>query len=158
LSFQAPAWHDASLVGAVQRLAGEVISIPDGWIRLAVAGAHLRGQPLEHQLVDRGALFVDTAHTEQGYRLVALRDTTPAKPGLARVEHGGRSIEVDVWALAPTAFADFVASIPSPLGVGKVQLSDGSQVCGFICEPAAFANGVDITHFGGWRSYLASLS
>jgi allophanate hydrolase len=47
--------------------------------------------------------------------------------------------------------------IPSPLGIGTLQLADGSSVQGFICEPHALVGAQDITHFGGWRAYIASL-
>src|SRR5690606_31263240 len=52
-----------------------VTSIP-----LVVAGAHLSGQPLNHQLVDRDAHLVARTTTAVGYRLYAL-DTDPPKPG-----------------------------------------------------------------------------
>jgi allophanate hydrolase len=51
--------------------------------------------------------------------------------------------------------------VPAPLGIGTVQLANGLSVKGFICEPAAItaATGArDITHFGGWLAYLASLA
>jgi allophanate hydrolase len=31
-------------------------------------------------------------------------------------------------------------------------------VHGFICEGHALASATDITHFGGWRAYMASIS
>jgi allophanate hydrolase len=31
-------------------------------------------------------------------------------------------------------------------------------VKGFICEPWALADAQDITAFGGWRAYIASLN
>jgi allophanate hydrolase len=39
--------------------------------------------------------------------------------------------------------------------IGSVNLLDGSTVKGFLCEPAALEGAADITHLGGWRSYLA---
>ncbi|WP_423920413.1 allophanate hydrolase-related protein, partial [Caballeronia sp.] len=48
-----------------------------------------------------------------------------------------------------------------PLGIGTVRLADGRSVKGFICEPSAItsaASARDITHFGGWLAYLASLA
>lgn len=52
-------------------------------------------------------------------------------------------------------FGSFVAGIPAPLGIGKVRVEDGSQVCGFICEPYGLDGAEEITHLGGWRAYLA---
>ena len=76
----------------------------------------------------------------------------------SRASSGSRtaasSVEVEVWALAPAAFGDFVAAVPPPLAIGKVELEDGSWVPGFVCEPAALAGAPDITSSGGWRAYL----
>jgi allophanate hydrolase len=38
--------------------------------------------------------------------------------------------------------------------LGSVQLADGTEVPGFLCEPSALTDAEDITSFGGWRSYL----
>ena len=51
-------------------------------------------------------------------------------------------------------FGGFVAAIPAPLGIGSVQLADGSVVKGFVCEPFATEGAPDITAFGGWLAYL----
>ena len=125
-------------------------------IRVAVVGAHLSGQPLNDQLTDRGARMLATTSTSADYRLHAL-DTVPPKPGLVRVGDGGASIEVEVWELDAAGFGSFVSEIPSPLCIGKLRLADGSEVSGFLCEPAALAGAPDITAFGSWRMYLAAL-
>ena len=122
---------------------------------LAVAGAHLSGQPLNHQLTDRDATLVTTTTTVPAYRFYAL-DTVPPKPGLVRVATGGAAVEVEVWSLDPAAFADFVDAIPAPLCIGRVVLADGTDVAGFLCEPLAVDGAADITAFGGWRRYLAA--
>ncbi|WP_093417057.1 allophanate hydrolase [Saccharopolyspora flava] len=122
-------------------------------VLLAVAGAHLSGQPLNHQLTDRNARLVRTTTTAPVYRLHALR-TTPPKPGLVRAE-AGKAVEVEVWELTASAFGSFVAALPAPMTIGAVELSDGSTVRGFLCEPAALHDAEDITHHGGWRNYLA---
>jgi allophanate hydrolase len=51
-------------------------------------------------------------------------------------------------------FGTFVAGIPSPLGIGKVELDDGSWVPGFICEGHGIEGAREITALGGWRAYL----
>ena len=53
-------------------------------------------------------------------------------------------------------FGSFVASIPAPLGIGSIALEDGTLVKGFICEQYALEQAPDITHFGGWRNFLAA--
>ena len=129
-----------------------------GCTLLAVVGAHLTGQPLNRQLTERGANLSAATKTASGYRLYALPDTTPAKPGLVRAPgFDGPGIEVEVWAVPTAHFGSFVAAIPAPLGIGSMELADGSVVKGFICEPFALEAATEITHFGGWRAYLASL-
>jgi allophanate hydrolase len=126
-------------------------------VRVTVVGAHLTGQPLNKQLTERGARLLKTCKTAPGYRLYALANTTPPKPGLVR-EPGfqGPGIEVEVWGIPSKNFGGFVALIPPPLGIGSCQLDDGTSASGFICEPAGLAGAVEITHLGGWRNYLAN--
>jgi allophanate hydrolase len=124
-------------------------------MRIAVVGAHLGGEPLNHQLTDRGARLAAVTRTAPVYRLFAL-DTDPPKPGLVRVgKHaaGVGSVEVEVWELEPSQFASFVDAVPAPLCIGRVVLSDGSDVAGFLCEPIAAEGAADITAYGGWRAY-----
>lgn len=120
-------------------------------IQVAVVGAHLTGQPLNGQLVERQARLVRSAQTGSGYSFYALAKTSPAKPGLIFDGQGAGHIEVDV-----AAFGSFVALIPAPLGIGTVQLSDGSSVKGFMCEAHATNGALDITSFGGWRAWLGA--
>lgn len=126
-------------------------------VRVTVVGAHLSGQPLNKQLTERGARLLQSCKTAADYRLYALANTAPPKPGLVR-EPGfqGPGIEVEVWGMPSKQFGSFVAMIPAPLGIGSIQLDDGTKASGFICEPAGLAGAKEITHFGGWRKYLAS--
>lgn len=126
-------------------------------IEVLVVGAHLRGQPLNHQLVASGGSFVRAVRTAPDYRLFAL-DTVPPKPGLARVAEGGAAIEGEVWRLPAAGFGGFVAALPQPMGIARTHLDDGSSVAGFLCETIALDGAADITEFGGWRAYLAHLT
>ncbi|GAA1688250.1 allophanate hydrolase [Microbacterium sediminicola] len=126
-------------------------------IEILVVGAHLRGQPLNHQLVAAGGTFARAVHTASDYRLYAL-DTVPPKPGLARVVEGGAAIAGEVWLLPAAGFGTFVASLPQPMGVGSTRLDDGTSVTGFLCERVALEGATDITAFGGWRGYLQGLT
>jgi len=124
-------------------------------IPIVVVGAHLSGQPLNHQLTSAGGTLLRRCRTAPLYRLYALPGTVPPKPGLVRVTDGsGVAIEVEVWALPAAAFGAFVAAIPAPLGIGKLKLEDGEAVSGFVCEPCALEGANDISSFGGWRAYL----
>ncbi len=130
---------------------------PAGSIGLAVVGAHLSGMTLNCELTERGATFVKAVATEPAYRLYALPGCPPRRPGLVRVGSGGAAIAVEVWALSPEAFGTFIAAVPAPLGIGTLSLADGTNVKGFLCEAAGAEGAEDITHFGGWRNYIASL-
>jgi allophanate hydrolase len=124
-------------------------------IDLFVVGAHLTGQPFNRQLVEAGGTLTRVTTTAPHYRLHEL-GTVPRKPGLVRVPVGGVSIEGEVWRLPAAGFGTFVAAIPSPMVIGKVTLADGAEVSGFLVEPVAIEDAPDISHFGGWRSYLAA--
>ena len=119
-------------------------------ILIAVCGLHMRGYPLEKQMLEHGAKFLCEAETAPLYRLVKL-PSTPAKPGLIRTHDGGAAISIEVWKMPAENFGRFVASIPSPLGIGKIKLSNGEEICGFVCEAFAAKGAQDITFSGGWR-------
>ena len=169
ITFIAPAWHDVRLLALGARFLGETKAaeclIGDTGkgpavesVTLAVCGAHLKGQPLHGQLTALGAQFLAATSTSAHYRLFALANTTPPKPGLMRLGGGesGAPIEVETYALSPEAFGRFVAAVPAPMVIGTVQLSDGTWVKGFLCEPCALTGSADITHLGGWRTYLTA--
>jgi allophanate hydrolase len=126
-------------------------------IALAVVGAHLHGQPLHRELTELGARFELSTRTTPRYRLFALAGTVPAKPGLLRTNTPAGAIELEVYRLDAAAFGQFVTAVGAPLGIGNLELEDGRWVKGFLCEAHATEGATDITHFGGWRAYLASL-
>lgn len=123
-------------------------------VRVAVCGAHMSGLPLNPQLLERGGRLVRKTRTAAAYRLFALPGGPPRRPGLVR-SASGQSIEVEVWELPVAGFGDFVAQIPAPLGIGKVELAGGEAVAGFLCEAYAVEGAEEISSLGGWRDYLA---
>ncbi|WP_180160485.1 allophanate hydrolase [Acinetobacter sp. YH12054] len=174
ITFIAPAWHDTALadfaekwqkhlklpLGAVAKTlpeANSVMSAPSAQhFRVAVVGAHLTGMPLNFQLTTRQAVHVETTTTSADYALYALPGTVPPKPGLARQE-AGQKIIVELWDIPKARFGEFVAEIPTPLGMGNIELADGRWVKGFICEPYGLNGAKNISEFGGWRAYIQSL-
>jgi allophanate hydrolase len=162
-----PAFSDLVQLDMARRVVGTGILAPATWaearrgrlsppgVLLAVVGAHLYGQPLNHQLTERGARLLGPARTAGCYRLHALA-TDPPKPGLRRVDAGGGPVALEIWELPPVAFAEFVAAVPTPMAIGPVLLEDGTSVPGFLCEPAALSDAPDITEHGGWLNYLAA--
>ena len=156
VTFLGPAFADDLLARIGARFLGEAEMIgANAGVELAVVGAHLSGQPLNHQLTSRGAHLIETCRSAPDYRLFALANTTPPKPGLVRTPgFTGPGIELEVWRMSVAAFGAFVAEVPQPMGIGTVKLSDGRTVKGFLCETAALEGATDITPFGGWRAYL----
>jgi allophanate hydrolase len=75
---------------------------------------------------------------------------------LQRTPQDGSAIALEVWDMPEQHIGSFLALIPPPLGLGKVELADGSWVTGFICEGHALQGAQDVTRYGGWRAYVAS--
>ena len=124
---------------------------------LAVCGAHMEGLALNDRLVERGASLVERTRTSNAYRLYALEDLVPPRPGLIRVAPGeGAPIELEIWRLSAAALGQITAEIDLPLAIGTLSLGDGRSVTGFVCEGIAARTAVDITHLGSWRAYLAT--
>jgi allophanate hydrolase len=46
--------------------------------------------------------------------------------------------------------------VKPPLCLGDVLLEDNTMVKGFLGESYAVIGAEDVTHFGGWRAYMAS--
>lgn len=168
----APAWQDRALAdfglrwqqrmalspgatGQPPRAQHAPLPLSADHVRVAVVGAHLTGMPLNFQLTTRNAVWVEETRTASNYRLFALLDGPIKKPGLLRGDSGA-AIVVELWDIPLARFGEFVAEIPAPLGIGSLTLADGRVVKGFICEPAALTQALEITEFGGWRSWLAS--
>lgn len=138
-------------LGAAARL---LSSQPDD-ITVAVCGLHMRGMPLERQMLGLGAEFLEEAQTAPLYQLFML-PTTPAKPGLIRVPQAGAPIALELWSMPAASFGLFTAMIPAPLGIGKIELADGRHVSGFLCEAYAIEQAADITSSRGWRAAIAA--
>lgn len=161
----APAGHDDALLDLAATWCGEPVdrapspTQPDS-VLLAVAGAHLTGQPLNGDLVGRGATLVSTTRTAPDYRMYLVDGPLP-RPGLTRLAGGaapGRGIEVEVWRLPADQLAGFVATVQPPLALGSMELADGASMLGFVCTADGADPAREITALGGWRSYLESVA
>jgi len=130
------------------------VKYPKDTIRVAVCGAHMSGLPLNHELTERGARLLNSGRSAPHYRFYALEAFSPPRPGMVRGERGGE-IELEIWEIPAARFGDFVDGIPAPLGIGTVELENGEQVRGFLCEHYATAGAREITELGSWRTYVA---
>ncbi|MGH1359008.1 MAG: allophanate hydrolase [Burkholderiaceae bacterium] len=124
-------------------------------MEIAVVGAHLSGMPLNNQLTSRGGRLIKTTQTADTYQLFALAGGPPARPGLVASDHGA-AIQIEIWALPSESIGSFLDGIPGPLGLGTLELADGSQCKGFICEPRGLIGAKDVTAFGGWRNFISN--
>jgi allophanate hydrolase len=145
-------------LGAIGRKPPPLAALPcaPGGIALAVVGAHLSGMPLNRELRNIQAHFVEATATAPDYRLYALAGTEPPKPGLLRVPSGsGSAIDLEVWAMPAEPFGRFTAAVPPPLSIGTIRLADGRMVKGFLVESEAVNGARDISSFGGWRNFVS---
>ncbi len=159
----APRGTDRALLGLAERMHRSLAPTPaveapmalaEGFMPIAVCGAHMQGLALNSQLLERGGYLLRRARTAPHYRLYALQGPPPQRPGLIRTAQGGASIACEVWAVRSAEVGSFLAGIPAPLAIGKIQLEDGERVAGFLCESHVAGDAADITAWGSWRSYI----
>jgi len=100
---------------------------------LFCVGGHMAGLPLNSEITALGGRFLREARTRPDYRMFALGN----RPGLLAAADGA-AIAGEVWALPTSAIGALLAQVPPPLGFGT--------------------GAPEITHFGGWRAYLAQPS
>jgi len=154
----APAGSDDLLVDLSGLWCGEPAPArPEEGVVIAVAGAHLAGQPLNADLRQRGASYVSTTRTARGYRMFVV-DGPALRPGITRTVPGGTSagLEVELWRLPPAEVGGFLATVGAPLAIGPVELESRESVLGFVCTADAADPAREITSYGGWRAWLAS--
>lgn len=124
-------------------------------VSLAVNGTLMRGLALNGNLRAVGATFVREAFTAPEYRLWSIGDLHPA---MMRVRADGAAIAVEIWAVPLAGVSAVLMQEPAGLTIGKVRLADGMELLGVLGEPWLCEDAVDITAFGGWRRYLASMT
>jgi len=128
-------------------------SLESAVVRVAVFGAHMQGLPLNKELIELGARFVSGGKTATKYTFYDISDSRVKRPGL--VKSGSSAIELEVWELPTGAVGRFMSKLKAPLTIGQVELSDGKEVLGFLCEPYAADPARDISSYGGWRNFAA---
>lgn len=148
---------DLTLGATGAPLVAPPLAAPAGPDRLEVCvfGAHLSGMALNGDLKAMGGRFVAEAETAPAYRMKLLPGAQP-RPGVVRVGAGGAALKGEVWSLPMEGVGRLLATIPAPLGLGQVELADGRRIAGFLAEAVEVADAPDITHFGGFRSFVDS--
>ena len=126
-------------------------------VKFAVNGTLMRGLPLEKNLLDAGAFFLREAASAPCYRLWSINDNIPAMLRVDPADPQAVSVAVEVWQVPAAGLASVLMKEPEGLSVGKVTLSDGEVVLGVIGEPELVRGQEELSSYGGWRSYIASL-
>jgi gamma-glutamylcyclotransferase (GGCT)/AIG2-like uncharacterized protein YtfP len=122
-------------------------------VELFVNGTLMRGLALHHNL--DGAEFLGEFRTAPVYRLYSIGDV---HPGMFEVATGGVSVAGEMYRMSDEIWARVEAGEPPHLYCGPVKLADGRTVDG-ILFPREHAEGKhkDISEFGDWRVYMASV-
>ncbi|MCL1465683.1 glutamyl-tRNA amidotransferase [Argonema galeatum] len=121
-------------------------------VHLAVNGTLMRGLELNPNLLAVGATFVREALTEATYRLWSIDDRHPA---MIRVSTGGNAIALEIWLVPTSGICTILLQEPPGLCIGKIRLADGEEVLGVLGESVLCEGKPEITHWGGWRAYIA---
>jgi len=120
---------------------------------LFVNGTLMRGLALHHNL--EGATFLGAFRTAPRYRLYSIGDV---HPGMFEVETGGISVAGEMYRMSDDVWRRVEAGEPPDLYCGPVRLSDGRVVNGILFpRPLAEGRHKDISEFGDWRAYIATL-
>ncbi len=127
-----------------------------GAARVAVVGAHLRGLPLHHELAGLSARLDAPAGPRRTTGSTRCRALFPRSRGwYATTAPAPRSR----WSCTRSTEAElgrFLGGVAAPLAIGPVELDDGAWVPGFLAAAGALDSAIDITHHGGWRTYMDS--
>jgi Allophanate hydrolase C-terminal domain len=129
-----------------------MISVP-----LFVNGGGMRGGEVHYSI--EGLPFLGEARTAPRYRFFSVRDEFP---GLWLVDEGGVSVAGELYDVPLDVIRDrFIPAEPPELELGVVELDDGSSALVVLVRASVYASGEglkDISEYGGWRAYRASMS
>ena len=129
-----------------------MISVP-----LFVNGGGMRGGEVHYSI--EGLPFLGEARTAARYRFFSIRDEFP---GLWPVDEGGVSIPGELYDVPLDVIRDrFIPAEPPELELSVVELDDGSSALVVLVRANFYESGEglkDISEYGGWRAYRASMS
>jgi Allophanate hydrolase C-terminal domain len=129
-----------------------MISVP-----LFVNGGGMRGGEVHYSI--EGLPFLGEARTAPRYRFFSVRDEFP---GLWPVDEGGVSIPGELYDVPLDVIRDrFIPAEPPELELSVVELDDGSSALVVLVRANFYESGEglkDISEYGGWRAYRASMS
>src|SRR5579875_1975226 len=120
-------------------------------------GDGMRGGPL-HRQID-GAPLIGECRTAPRYRFYSVRDQYPALYPAGGDRADGQPILGELYDLPMALLRSLLASEPPELELSVVELAGGQLTFGMVLRAAEHRTGRhrDITHYGGWRAYRATL-
>ena len=118
-------------------------------MHLFVNGTLMRGEALHQNL--SACTFLKEVSTAARYRLFLLGGGT--YPGMVRADIGASRIAGELYFVPDAHIDEIFAREPPHLYLGEVELEDGSQVPGVLCEAEAVHQNPEITAYGGWRAW-----
>lgn len=122
--------------------------------RLFVNGTLMRGLALHDNLA--GATFVEEGRTAPRYRIYSISDR---HPGMFEVAEDGISVPGEIYDMSDEIWQRVEEGEPPNLYCGPVTLEDGRVVDGILYpRDLAEATHKDISGYGGWRAYAATLT
>jgi len=150
ITWTAPKGTDAALLALAGGL--EEPRVGEAMLPLLLFGEHMQGLSLNPAILALGGVFQQSCRTASRYRLVLVDDVPPDRPGLIACEKG-HAIECEQWLLPIASIGKLLAQIRYPLGLGEVELADGSRCHGFVCDGHYGTTARDISECGGWRGW-----
>lgn len=122
-------------------------------MEIAVCGLHMENMPLESEITSLNGYFNRKAETSQNYKMVKINGDL-VKPGLIRDYKNGHKIELEIFNIPLKNIGKFVENIKYPLGIGNIELDDGTFVKGFVCEKIFEEKCENISEYKSFRNYL----
>jgi allophanate hydrolase len=128
-----PAFNDQIAADIAARVSGTTPTLlTEKGVDVAIFGAHLRGQSLRCQLKQLGARYSGQI-TKPGHR-------APVQGELFRISEAG--------------LGRFVAALPAPMALTRVELENGHNVIGLTVTDGASTTTNDVDDRRSWTRYL----
>lgn len=125
-------------------------------VRMFVNGQAMSGGSLHYAL--SGARFLGAVATASRYRFYAFPGDFP---GLRPVSDAGVSVPGELYEVSYSDLRDrLLPGEPAELELSAIELSDGAGSLSMVARQGSWEGDgvVDISEFGGWRAYLASVA
>ncbi|WP_371478345.1 gamma-glutamylcyclotransferase [Kitasatospora sp. NBC_00315] len=122
--------------------------------RIFFNGQAMAGGPFHHSVSDA---LIGPVRTAPGYRFFSIGDVCP---GLLPAPGADTAIEGELYDVDLEHLRDVILpGEPRELELGVIELADGSACLSMVLARGELEKGVhrEITTYGGWRAYLATL-